>query len=372
MLRKMPLFLKNPEWYYEDEQGFPIIKENAPEEIKKSYIDYYKIYEKTPDSKSGIIGLVIGDAIGVPIEFYDRKKLQANPVTEFLGHGSHNIPKGSWSDDSSMTLATMHSIIEKKCIDVNDIADKFVEWMENGKYTPTGKMFGIGRRTLKSLCTYESAKIKNKNIIASQFGGTLESDNGNGSLMRILPIAYYCFSQLDYSEDDEYDEEIFKIVREVSSITHSHEVNVMACYIYVKFAIELFYSKNLNQAYDYIQNLNYKYFSEECISKYKRILKNNIRELHLDEISSSGYVVDTLEATIWTLLNTDSYEHAIIKAINLGQDTDTIGACVGGLAGIYYGLDNISNNWKSELIKYDYISNLCEKFNDKLFYDWLL
>ena len=130
------------------------------------------------------------------------------------------------------------------------------------------------------------------------------------------------------------------------------------------YAIELLNSKNLLQSYKKIKEIDYtKYFSEESIAKYSRILKNNIFEYKLDEISTSGYVVDTLEAVFWVLLNTNSYNEAIIGAINLGDDTDTVGACLGGLAGIYYGLESISSKWKNDLLKYDYISDLCDKFN---------
>lgn len=121
--------------------------------------------------------------------------------------------------------------------------------------------------------------------------------------------------------------------------------------------------KNLAEAYNKIKKVDYSMFSKECISKYDRILKQNIEKYKLDDISSTGYVVATLEATLWTILTTDSFDSAIIKAINLGNDTDTVGACVGGLVGIYYGLENINKNWIMDLQKYDYIENLCNQFN---------
>ena len=363
-MRVMPLYLKNPDWYYEDEEGIYRVKNNAPDEVKRSYVDFHKDDDCCPDSKAGIIGLAIGDAMGVPLEFFKREVFVENPVTEMMGNASHNMPKGSWSDDTSLNIALVDSINKNNGeINFKDIGERFVMWMFEGEYTPTGETFGIGRRCLQSI-----SRIKEGKLNPEECGGTGKFDNGNGSLMRILPIAYYCFSKWDYKEDDH---EIYDVVKKVSSLTHAHEISIMACYIYVKFAIELFYGKDLKQAYTYIQSLDYKYFSEDCKSNFKRILNNNIYEYNSDEISSLGYVVDTLEATLWTLLTTDNYDSAIIKAINLGNDADTVGACVGGLAGIFYGFDTINDTWKKDLIKYEYLADLCNTFNDVLFYSYI-
>ena len=305
------------------------------------------------DSKAGIIGLAVGDAMGVPIEFFKREDLLKNPVTTMIGEQSHFVPKGSWSDDTSLNLALIDSINNKKEIDLYDIGQNFIEWGENGKYTPTGKMFGIGRTTLKAIARLERGDIK-----PEECGGNTESENGNGSLMRILPMAYYCYCK-NYN-----DEEVYDIVKKVSSLTHAHEISIMGCYIYVKFALELLNGNNIKSAYKTIRKLKYQYFSDYCKKIYSRIIDINIAKLDLDDIKSSGYVVDTLEATIWTLLNTKTFNQAIIGSINLGGDSDTIGACTGGLAGIYYGFESINSTWKKELMKYDYIVELCNKFNE--------
>lgn len=307
------------------------------------------------DSKNGIIGLAVGDAMGVPIEFFKREDLINNPVTTMLGEQSHFMPKGSWSDDTSLNLALIDSINTKKKIDLFDIGQNFIEWGENGKYTPTNKMFGIGRTTLKAI-----ARLEKGNIKPEECGGNTESENGNGSLMRILPMAYYCYSK-KYN-----DEEIYDIIKKVSSITHAHEISIMGCYIYVKFAIELLNGNNIKNAYKNIRKLKYQYFSDYCKKLYSRIIDSNIAKLKLADIKSSGYVIDTLEATIWTLLNTENYNQAIIGSINLGGDSDTIGACTGGLAGIYYGINNINKQWIKDLQKYDYIEEMCNRFNEVL------
>ena len=301
--------------------------------------------------ENGIIGFVVGDTMGVPVEFNSRGKLLLNPVTEMLEYGTHNMPKGCWSDDTSMTLATMDSIIKCKEINTNDMADKFIKWYRNGEYTATGIMFDIGTTTQQALVKYQRGID-----IASKCGGEREYDNGNGSLMRMLPIAYYCY--LKGLEDTE----ILKIVKEVSSITHRHPISILGCYIYVRLAIELLKGKELLQAYQEIKKLDYSYFTEDIIYKYERILNNDIGLYNINEISSNGYIVSTLEAVIWTLINSKSFNETIIKAINLGEDTDTVGACVGGLAGIYYGIENINQKWKDNILRYDYIINICKEF----------
>lgn len=306
-------------------------------------------------SSDGIIGFAIGDALGVPLEFKIREELIQNPIINMIGYGSHKVPKGCWSDDTSMTLATMKSIIDNKNINTNDMADKFLKWFRNAEYTATGQTFDIGRTTLQALAKYELRLDK-----ASNCGEDNELSNGNGSLMRMLPIVYYCFSR------DLKDNEIIEIVSNVSSITHKHEISILGCYIYVVFAIELLKSKNLKEAYKTVRKLNYTRFSNHARDKYNRILKKDINKYKLEEIKSTGYIVDTLEAVIWVLLNTKNYNEAVIGAVNLGDDTDTVGACTGGLAGIYYGMDNIKNEWKRDLLKYDYIIELCNKFDKEL------
>ena len=306
------------------------------------------------DSKNGVIGLAIGDAMGVPLEFCIREKLQKNITTEMLGYGSHNVPKGTWSDDTSMTLGLIDAINKTGSIIPTDIADNFVKWAENAEFTATGVRFDIGRTCLRAIANYE------KGINPTECGLDDEFSNGNGSLMRILPLIYYCYAKNMNNND------IYKVVRDVSSITHRHEISIMGCYIYVLFGIELLNGANLNEAYKKIRESDYSMFSKQCQEKYCRIINTDISLLNMDDISSSGYVVDTLEATLWGLLTTDNYNSAIIKVINLGNDTDTIGACVGGLAGIYYGLEDVNENWRSSLLKYDYIVELCEKFNGVL------
>ena len=229
-----------------------------------------------------------------------------------------------------------------------------MDWVEKAKYTATNETFDIGRTCLQAVVNYE------RGIPAEEAGMDGEYSNGNGSLMRILPLVYYCYSK-GYSE-----EKIYECVKRVSSITHKHEVSIMGCYIYVLYGIELLKGKTLEDAYKEIQAKNYSYFSTACIERYNRILNEDISKYDMVDIKSTGYVVDTLEATFWCLLNTTMYKEAVVKSINLGNDTDTVGACTGGLAGIVYGVETIPEDWKKDLIKKEYVETLCNELDNVL------
>lgn len=316
--------------------------------------------KKSNSCRDGIMGFIIGDALGVPLEFKKREYFIDNKVTDMVGNGTHNVPKGTWSDDSSMLIATISSIVDNKGnINYKDIMNNFMLWVEYSDFTPNNRTFGIGGTTLKSLKCYKyrnEFKEYDNPINCGQKGFY---DNGNGSLMRILPISYYCY----YKKLK--DDEIYELVKNISSLTHSHEISILGCYIYVLFTIKLLDGNNKENAYKYLIEYDYeKYFNEEIINYYKRIIDSDISKFTINEISSLGFVVDTLEAVIWCFMNNNNYKDCVIEAINLGNDTDTIGALVGGLSGIYYG--NLPNDWLNKIVRKDYLLDLCNKYSDIL------
>lgn len=310
-------------------------------------------------SYDGIIGLALADAMGVPVEFYSREELKKNPVTTVMEYGTYCMPEGCWSDDTSLTLATMDGIIQNNGI-INEktyisIAENFLNYLAKGKYTPTDILFDIGNTTRKAILRYAF-----ENVSPTKAGGNEANNSGNGSLMRILPLAYYSY------HNNLLDDEILSIVTDISSITHRLETCILGSYLYTLFALALLKGENKEEAYASIKNRNYTSFSNVTMLEYSRILNYDISKISEKEISSLGKTRPTLEATLWSFLNTTSYDEAILKAINLGEDTDTIGACTGGLAGLYYGADSINKDWLIKLKKHDYLKDLCKKYDNAL------
>ena len=304
----------------------------------------------------GIIGLAIGDAIGVPVEFISRQEIAENPVVSMREFGTHHQPMGTWSDDTSLTLALIDSMIETKSIDYADIMDRFSNWLMYSDYTATGEVFDVENSTSRAIMNY------GRRVNPLECGGVSEYDNGNGSLMRILPIAYFLQKQFTSLMDYQ-----MEIIHNISSLTHRHPVSLIGCGIYINIAIRLMQGERslyesveegIKNAFEY-----YKRNSWADIRAYERLKElSSFSKLSEIEIESSGYVVHTLEAALWCLLNTDSYAECVLKAVNLGDDTDTVGAVVGGLAGIYYGADKIPKEWMTVLARRQYIEELCEKF----------
>lgn len=274
------------------------------------------------------------------------------------GYLTHNQRPGTWSDDTSLTLATMDSLA--KGLNYEDMMNNFSKWYNEGEYTPFNEAFDVGNTTSRAILKFGNG------YAALDCGMSSERDNGNGSLMRILPISIYTISKnIDFNSR-------FEIINSVSKLTHAHMRTLIACSIYTFIVEEILKeNNNLNDSIDKGINSSLKFFKSKLLdnnelSYFNRIFNKSIFDLDESEISSSAYVVDTLEASIWVLYNTSSYNEAILKSVNLGNDTDTIGAVCGSLAGLYYGYDSISSQWLDTLVKKDYIEKFISKFYTSL------
>jgi ADP-ribosyl-[dinitrogen reductase] hydrolase len=226
---------------------------------------------------------------------------------------------------------------------LSDIARNFVKWYSSEFWTPHGEVFDIG------IATRNAIHNIGKGHEPELCGGFEEKDNGNGSLMRILPLVFY----LEYEKDIEV---IYQKVKAVSSITHAHFRSVFACFIYVIYCLEILDGKGKTESYKQMQKIiavfiKDKKFNPIEIQLFDRVLKNNIAEYPENEIHSSGYVLHSLEASLYCFLNSNSYEETVLKAVNFGGDTDTTGTISGGLAGIYYGIENIPKKWIENLVR---------------------
>jgi|SRR6218665_146649 len=304
---------------------------------------------------NALFGLAIGDALGVPVEFLSREKLKENPVKGMREYGTHNQPLGTWSDDSSLSFCLADSLC--KGYNLEEIAHYFSLWLYGDFWTPHGRVFDIG------IATREAIEKITKGESPAVSGGFEEKDNGNGSLMRILPLAFHLAKE-------NHTEAIFQKVKEVSSITHAHFRSVFACFIYTIYALELVKKRDKWEAYDQTKTIVLDFIKDKAFNKneivlFDRVLQNNINELSEEEIFSSGYVLHTLEAGLWCILTSDSYSESVLKAVNLGSDTDTTATVTGGLAGIIYGFNQIPKDWIACLARKDAISDLCNKLSKK-------
>lgn len=305
--------------------------------------------------RGGIIGAAIGDALGVPVEFKSRSYLKEFPVQEMAGYGTHFQPQGTWSDDSSMIFCTMESL----CIgyNLNDLANKFLKWRNECFWTPYGIIFDIGISTNQAILKLKNAKKP------EDAGGSDEYSNGNGSLMRILPLAFFFLANKTPNR--------FDIVKSVSSITHAHIRSVMACYIYTEIVRKLIMGIDKQEAYLQCVEEIYTFFKETGIAQseqkiFSRVLNGKIMQLEENQVSSSGYVIDSLEASLWAFLTTENFSDAVLKSVNLGGDTDTTGSITGGLAGTFYGYEALPAGWKKKLARIKEIENLCDRFLESL------
>ena len=260
--------------------------------------------------RAAIYGHAVGDALGLPVQFKARDSFH---ITSMTGYGTFNMPPGSWSDDTSLTIATCDSIRENGGhVNPTDIFKRFEDWYHHNLYTPTNVAYDIGWTTSRA--------------IEAKCGESGFRSNGNGSLMRILPLAF----------TSAYDE----LIAQVSALTHAHEISKKACQLYIRVARALLQCKD---------------FTLEEAEPFDRL--KNLADLTRDQIKSSGYVVDSLEAALWCLQTTQTYQDCVLKAVNLGDDTDSIAAIAGGLAGIKYGFDAIPQDWLESLLAKEVIES---------------
>lgn len=254
---------------------------------------------------SGLMGLCVGDALGVPVESRSRRFLKRYPVKGMQENGTHNKPAGTWSDDSSLTFCTSESLCNG--LDLDDMAQRFLKWYKEGYCTPYGSAFDAGSITMYALEKINAGR-------KAEFCGAADiRSNGNGSLMRILPLAFYL---------ENYNGDKFKVVEKVSAITHAHIYSKISCNIYIEFAINLLKGLKPEEAYEKMQNAILDYYSDkvpvECITRFNRILKRKIYKEWKFNIFSDGYVIHSLEACLWSFINSHDYSSAVLKAVNLG------------------------------------------------------
>jgi len=309
-----------------------------------------------------ILGLAVGDALGVPVEGHSRDDLSRQPVRDMLGYGTHSQAPGTWSDDTSLTLATMESIARTDNIDFDSLMQNFCHWALEGAYTPAGHAFGIGSTTEAALHRYR------QRTPALQAGGITEQNNGNGSLVRMVPIALYIYAH----HSAEIVSSDISLIHNVSALTHRHARAKMACTFFVLTALELLDGASpvtaLREAGEQFHRLYWHRTGYEHERwQFERLLNvQAFRDLPQAEIHSTGYVIDTLETACWCLLHAGNYRDCVLTAVNLGGKTASSGAMAGALAAIQYGYDSIPATWLNAIVRREYIEDMCESFGRNL------
>ncbi len=299
----------------------------------------------------GLWGLLIGDALGVPYEFNHPEdlppidKIEYNPPINFIRSHQGVLP-GTWSDDGAQALCLLDSLINCETLNLNDFASKLLEWYEHGLWAVDNKVFDVGNQTARALIAFKNGKSP------MESGFVIPEGKGNGSLMRVLPLALWHRGT---------DDELIQFAHLQSVVTHGHICNQVCCALYCLWAKRLTENYSMEEAYKLaVEKLRQIYPQD---SDYYSELEWTIRPDEPPVGNGGGYVVDSLRS-VRMVLTADSYEMVVRNAVLLGDDTDTTAAIAGGLAGIYYGVTNIPKRWFDELRGREVVKPLLNKLLD--------
>ena len=296
---------------------------------------------KTDRCRGTLVGLACGDALGAAVEFMAPGDFV--PVTGYRSGGPHRLNPGEWTDDTSMALALADSI--KVGWNLNDQAERYVEWMKQGKYSVNGRCFDIGITTSRALHTFMESRD------ATQSGGRSESASGNGSIMRLapVPIRYHGLYPSTIPE-------LARLAEESSVTTHASEQCLSACRYMALVLSALIHGEDrttvLSPHWKPLVELN---GIKPLHPLILAVAQGSFREKHPPAISGSGWVVQSLEAALWAFHDAESFEEAVLKGVNLGDDADTTGAVCGQLAGAFWGESGIPVALREGLARYDMV-----------------
>jgi len=313
----------------------------------------------TSTPRAALLGLAVGDALGVPVEFISRAVRRRDPVTGLCGYGTHHQPPGTWSDDASLTFCLAETLARPDGLatapDLADFGRRAINWLDNGYWTAHNQRFDVGGATRAAI---QSLK---RGVPPSQAGPRSEFDNGNGALMRILPLVFHTTWQVENLDLNA----AWALNEAVASVTHGHPRSTLGCWLYLLMARGLVAGLAPAAAYEHMRTVANDWLHKQAKGpvfyqwpKYASVLDGSLPTQPEDEIHSSGYVVHTLEAALWCLLRHDTYAATVLAAVNLGDDTDTTGAVAGGLAGLAYGEAAIPAEWLAGLARRTAIEEL--------------
>lgn len=297
-----------------------------------------------------IMGMAAGDAVGVPVEFRSRGELKTHPVRGMRAFGTHNQPAGTWSDDTSLGLCSLASLLEKESFNPIDMMGKFRQWYSSGYMTARGEVFDIGGTTSQAI------QRARRGTAMGGWAATDVNSNGNGSLMRLAPVSCYaaCFS----------DETHRFMAHNASVVTHGHEYSTASCVFFSYFLQSILDGNDVGFAQTRASVLTYPHLSDATKGELKRVTDGSILTAKRDDVRGSGYVVHCLEASMWAVANTRSFPSAVLRAVNLGEDTDTTACVTGAIAGAMYGMYAIPAVWRKYLARHDDVLEMAQQLAD--------
>jgi ADP-ribosylglycohydrolase len=303
----------------------------------------------------GLLGLVVGDALGVPVEFSSRLSRDRDPVSGMRGFGTHNQPPGTWSDDGAMALASAAAFVAHGADEVAQLR-AFLGWLDEAQWTAHGRVFDVGNTTRNSLMRVRL------DFPVEETGGTDERDNGNGSLMRILPASCWWFGAGTLA--------VVEQAGRSSAHTHAHIRSRLCCALHALLCEALIEGAAIEAALSTASQRLRRHVPPEERAFLARLLDSTCLTLPRERVPSDGYVVSTLEASCWCLQQHRDFSGAVLAAVNLGGDTDTTAAVTGGLAGLRCGLAGIPEAWIATLPRRAAVIALAERFADACLEQW--
>lgn len=291
-----------------------------------------------------LMGLAVGDALGMALEFCPPGSF--TPVTEILGGGRLHLPPGYWTDDTSMALCLAESLVECQGFDPIDQLKRYLRWYREGYFSSTGKCFDIGSTVRTALTAFERSG-------QPYCGPTDPRTAGNGSLMRLAPVPLYYANQPSLAIEK---------AAASSRTTHGALEAIDACRYFAALLVGAVNSVAKKELLDKLYSPIPDIWQQAPLTpKIKEIAAGSFKQKNPPDIRGTGYVVDTLEAALWAFYHSSTFRQGALLAVNLGEDADTTGAVYGQLAGAYYGLTNIPDNWRNKIIQNNLMTSLAGK-----------
>ena len=284
-----------------------------------------------------LLGLAVGDAIGTTVEFKLRGDFE--PVMDMVGGGPFGLEPGEWTDDTSMALCLATSLLEKGGFDPVDQINRYCNWMDYGYLSSNGRCFDIGMTVREALFLYQAT--------GDPISGSVDPMSaGNGSIMRLAPVPLFYFPDRELA---------VRYAAESSRITHGAAECLDACRLLANLICRALVATGKDETLD-VGDAGF--LATESI---KAVASGRYKEKTEPQIRGSGYVVHSLEAALWCFATTESYQEAVLKAVNLGDDADTTGAVCGQIAGSFYGESAIPGHWLERLVMRDEIGDLADR-----------